>query len=299
MVNNIGISTEKVPLKRFRFRIKKITPGKLLLYLFMIALVAFTAMPLVYMVSTAFKPLDELFLYPPEFFVRKPTFKSFYDLLTAVDGTVVPFTRYIFNSFITTAAIVFFSVVFSCMGGFALVKYKPAGSKIIFTVIMAALMFSPHVTAIPTYMVVNYLGLINTYWGLIIPKVASAYNFFLIKQFSEQIPDSFLEAARIDGAGEFRIFWKVVMPLLKPAWSTLVVFAFVNSWNDYFTPLIYTTSQAMKTLPLALQTVSGNSMARMGAQSAAVFLMTLPTIIIFTIMQGRVMQTMTHSGIKS
>jgi ABC-type glycerol-3-phosphate transport system permease component len=285
-------------LKKFRVRIR-FKPATILLYACMLGLVAFTALPLIYMVSTAFKPLDELFLYPPRYLVRKPTMKSFFDLLTAVSGTVVPFTRYIFNSLLTTVVIVFFSVLFSCMGGFALVKYKPAGSNIIFAVILAALMFSNHVVAIPTYMVVNYLGIVNTYWALIIPKLAGAYSFFLIKQFSEQIPDAFLEAARIDGAGEFRIFWQVVMPLLKPAWSTLVVFSFVSNWNDYFTPLIYTTSQAMKTLPLALSTISGGSIARAGASSASALLTTLPTIILFTIMQGRVMQTMTHSGIKA
>ena len=287
---------KKVKLKR---KIRKIRFSAVLLYLCMLGLVAFTALPLVYMICTAFKPLDELFLFPPRYFVRNPTMKNFHDLLTAVSGTVVPFSRYIFNSLFTTVVIVFLSVILSSMGGFALVKYKPAGSNVIFAVILAALMFSSHVTAIPTYMVVNYLGIVNTYWALIIPKLASAYNFFLIKQFSEQIPDAFLEAARIDGANEFRIFWKVAMPLLRPAWMTLVVFSFVGNWNDYFTPLIYTTSQAMKTLPLALSTLYGGSIARAGVNSAAALLTTLPTIILFTAMQGRVMQTMTYSGIKA
>lgn len=129
-----------------------------------------------------------------------------------------------------------------------------------------------------------------------------AYNIFLMKQFIEQYPDELLEAARIDGAGEFRIFMKLVMPALKPAWSTLIVFSFVNNWNDYFSPLIYITSQAMKTLPLALQTISGGaagmSVGRAGAVAAATFVMTVPTVIIFTVMQGKVMETMVYSGIK-
>ena len=151
-------------------------------------------------------------------------------------------------------------------------------------------------------MVVNSLGLIDTYWALILPSIAVAYNFFLMKQFTEQYPDELIEAARIDGSGELRIFLKLVMPALAPAWSTLIVFSFVNNWNDYFSPLIYITSQAMKTLPLALQTIAGGaataSIGRAGAVSAATFIMTIPTIVIFTVMQGKVMETMTYSGIK-
>lgn len=273
----------------------------MILYTFMILLVAFTSMPLIYMVSTAFKPLDELFLYPPRFFVRAPTLRSFTDLLTAMNGSVVPFTRYIFNSLFTTAVTVGLTVVVCSMGAFALVKYKLPGASIIFTIIIAALMFSHHVTQISTYMVVNQLGMVNTFWALIIPKIAVAYNFFLMKQFIEQLPDELLESAKIDGAKDMRIFWQIVMPMLKPAWSTLVVFSFVNNWNDYFTPLIFTRSDAMKTLPLALQTISGGPgvVARSGAAAAATFLTVIPTIVIFMLMQKKVMQTMAYSGIKA
>lgn len=282
-------------------KIKKVKMSKVLLYVFMLGLVAFTSMPLIYLVSTAFKPLDELFVYPPQFFVRKPTLQNFVDLLTAVNGSVVPFSRYIFNSLFVTVAIVSGTVIISSMGAFALVKYHPPGSKAIFAVVLAALMFSHHVTAIPTYMIVNGLGIINTYWALIIPKLAVAYNFFLMKQFSEQFPDEIMESARIDGANEWAIFWKIAMPNMKPAWATLIVFSFMSSWNDYMTPLIYTTSQAMKTLPLALQTISGGAgvVARTGAMGASALLTTMPTIIIFTAMKARVMETMTHSGIKA
>jgi ABC-type glycerol-3-phosphate transport system permease component len=201
---------------------------------------------------------------------------------------------------VTAVTTVVLTVIVSAMGAFSLVKYRPKGSDAMFKIILAALMFSPHVTQIPTYMVVNSLGMINRYSALIIPKIAVAYNFFLMKQFIEQMPDVLMEAARIDGANEWYLFWKIVMPSLKPAWATLVVFSFVANWNDYFSPLIFITSQAMKTLPLALQTIAGGlSIARAGAVGAATFLMTLPTIIIFTLMQARVMETMVHSGIKA
>lgn len=285
---------------RLRFR-PKISVSKILLYAFMLMLVAFTSLPLIYMISRAFMPIDELYIYPPRFFVRRPTVQNLRDLLTALSISTVPFTRYIFNSLLTTIATVFLTILVSSMGAFSLVKYKPAGAKGIFAVILAALMFSPHVTKIPNYMVVNYLGLINSYWSLIIPNIAVAYNFFLMKQFTEQMPDALIEAARIDGAGEFQLFWKIAMPLLKPAWSTLVVFSFVSNWNDYFSPLIYITSQSMKTLPVAIHTITGGVgvVARAGAVPAAAFLTTIPTLIIYTVMKGRVMQTMTHSGIKA
>ncbi|MBT3272909.1 MAG: carbohydrate ABC transporter permease [Spirochaetales bacterium] len=298
--NKAALRQNKNALLKSKMRIR-FSPGWIFVYTFMLLLVAFTSLPLIYMISTAFKPLDELFLFPPRFIVRKPTLQNFGDLLTALSGTTVPFTRFIFNSTFVSASIVVATVIVSSMGAFALEKHKIPGHRIIFATVIAGIMFSPHVTQIPRYLLVNGLKLIDTYWALIVPNIAVAYNFFLMKQFSSQIPNSLLESARMDAVGEFMIYWKIVMPLLKPAWSTLIVFSFVTNWNDYFTPLIFTQSQAMRTLPLALQTLAGGagSIGRVGAVAAATFLMTMPTIIIFVTMQRRVMQTMIHSGIKS
>ncbi len=160
-----------------------------------------------------------------------------------------------------------------------------------------ALMFSAHVTRIPNYMVVNKLGLIDTYWALFLPNIAVAYNFFLMKQFCEQIPTSLLEAARIDGANELKIFTRIVFPFLAPAWATLVVFCFVSVWNDATGPLIYITNEAMRTLPIAIQAIGG-SLARSGAMAAGTLIMTAPTIILYTLMQRKVIETMAHTGIK-
>jgi ABC-type glycerol-3-phosphate transport system permease component len=285
--------------KAFKFYL---TPSWVVIYVAMFGLVAFTALPLIYVVSTAFKPIDELFLFPPRFLVRRPTMTNFTDLMTSLSSSAVPFTRYALNSVFVAVVIVIFTVLVSAMGAFGLVKHKPPGSKTLFAIVIAALMFSPHVTTIPRYLVVNSLGLINTYWVLILPHIAVPYNFFLMKQFMEQIPDSLIESARIDGAKEFRVFWNIIMPSIKPAWATLVVFSFVSVWNDYFSPLIYTTSQAMRTLPLALQTIAGGAavanIGRAGAVAASTLLMILPTVVLFTFMQRLVMQTMVHSGIK-
>lgn len=295
---NLNGVANKTP--KFRRR-RKIKPGNVVLYFLVGCLLVFTAFPMVAMVCRAFMPLEELYIFPPRIIVHNPTLDNFRDLLTSLNSSTVPFTRYVFNSLWVTIVTVFLSVVICSMGAYGMVKHKPAGAAAIFTVVIAALSFSNHVTKIPNYMVVSGLGLINSYAALIVPSIAVAYNFFLVKQFCEQLPDSLLEAARIDGAKELRIFWTIAMPLLKPAWSTLAVFSFVSNWNDSFSPLVYITSDAMKTLPLALQTMAGGAgvVARSGTVGAATLITTAPTIIVYTIMRGRVMQTMTYSGIKS
>lgn len=270
--------------------------------LFLTLLACFMIMPLIYVVSTAFKPLDELFLFPPRFFTRRPQLSNFSDLFNALDNSTVPFIRYIFNSLFISVATVAGTVLVCCMGAYGLVKHRPKGANVIFALILAALMFSQQVTTIPSYIVIKTLGLLDTHWALIIPKLAVAFNFFLVKQFLEQMPETYLEAARLDGANEWQIFCKIVMPHIKSAVATLVVFSFTSSWNDYLGPVIYLTSDALKTLPLAVQTISGgagaSSLATAGAMAASTLITILPTIIVYTAMQGRVMNTMAHSGIK-
>ena len=276
--------------------------SQFILYFFLALLVLFTALPLIYVVSTAFKPMDELFLFPPKFLTNRPVLDNFYGLFASLDNASVPFTRYIFNSLVNSLAVVLGTTVVSTMAAYGLVKHKPAGSGFIFSLILAALMFSAHVTQIPNYMVVEGMGLLNTYWALILPKVATAFNMFLMKQFMEQMPDEYIEAARIDGANEFQIFMKIACPFVKPAMATLVVFTFVGTWNDYFSPLIFTNSNAMKTLPLAIQSIAGGpgaaSLATAGTMAAASFVMIIPTVAIYSAMQSKVINTMSYSGIK-
>lgn len=269
---------------------------------FMIFLVAFTALPLIYIVNAAFKPLDELFLFPPTFFVKHPTGKNFRDLVISLGSSTVPFLRYVFNSVFVSLCVVVGTVIISSTAAFALSKLELPFKAFWFNLIISALMFSNHVTTIPRYLVIESMGLYNSYTALILPQIAVAYNVFLMKQFLDQYPDQIMEAAHIDGAGDFLTFIKIVFPGQKPVVATMVVLTFVSCWNDFFSPLVYTSSQTMKTLPLALQTISGgagaSSVSRSGAVSAASLLMILPVIIIFTLMQGKVMETMTQSGIK-
>lgn len=277
----------------------QISASRVLLYIFIIALVCFTALPLVYVVTTSFKPIDELLKFPPQFFVKKPTGQNFKDLITAVSSSSVPFLRNVVNSLFVTVVTVFLTVIVSSMGAYSMAKMDLPYKNVIFSVIIAALMFPSSVTTIPTYLIVKNFGLLNTYWSLIIPKVGVAFNFFLMKQFCEQFPTPLLEAARIDGANELRIFTRIVFPFLAPAWATLIVFSFVSSWNDYSAQLIYITNEAMRTLPFAIHAISdGGSLARSGAMAAGTFIMTAPTVIIYTLMQRRVIETMAHTGIK-
>ncbi|MEW6228291.1 MAG: carbohydrate ABC transporter permease [Bacillota bacterium] len=275
--------------------------GRVALYVFMTAFAAFMAMPLVYLISSAFKPIEELFVFPPRFFVRHPTIQNFVTLLLAVSGSSVPFSRYAFNSVFVSSLTVVGSVLLSSMAAYPLAKHRFPGRDLIFLGIVSALMFAPEVTQIPRYLVVNKLGLIDTYGALVIPNLAGALGLFLTRQFLEQIPNALLEAARVDGASEWTIYTKVIMPIIKPACATVAMLVFVASWNDTFSPLVFTRSEAMKTLPLAVQTIAGGPgvIARTGAVMAASFVLTVPTIIVFLLLQRLVLETMVHSGIKA
>ena len=241
-------------------------------YVIMTLLSLLTMLPIVYMVSTAFKPLEEMFLYPPRFFVRHPTLRNFAELVLAIDSFQVPFARYLFNSLLVATVAAGGNVILSSLAAYPLAKYpRMPGAKLFFTIIISALMFAPEVTQIPRYLIVDKLNLIDTYFGLILPVLAGSYGLFLMKQFMEQLPIELIEAAKVDGASEWRIFWQIIMPLVRPAWITLIIFSFIATWNDFFTPLIFTRSEQMKTLPLMMSNIGGGPgvVARWGAVAAA------------------------------
>jgi ABC-type glycerol-3-phosphate transport system permease component len=277
---------------------KQFTVGRFFVYVIMITLACFMALPIVYLITTAFKPLDELFLFPPRFFVRHPTFQNFTDLVATLDSKTVPFARYLFNSLFTTSASVFGTVIISSMGGFAVAKLKLPGMKVFSQIVIYALMFSVPAAQIPIYLTISGMGLLNTYWALIVPKFAVPMYFFLYQQFVSQIPDALIESARLDGCGNFKVFRKIILPLTKAPIATIIVFSFVANWNDSFTPMIYINNQAMKTLPIILASIGSGGIARAGAGAAAAFLTTMPTILIYIFMQAKVMQTMAYSGVK-
>lgn len=276
-----------------------VSAGEVITMLLLTSLALFMALPLVYMVSTAFKPLEELFLWPPRFIVLRPVMDNFEALLISTSALAVPFSRYIFNSLFVAAVVVAGVIILASLAAYPLAKHRDMpGRNFIFLVVIAGLMFAPEVTQIPRYIVIDSLGMINTYWALILPLLPSTYGLFLMKQFTEQVPDELLESARLDGASELRIFWQIVMPLVRPAWATLTIITFIFAWNEFFGPLVFTRTEAMRTLPLALMTIGQESIARWGAVAAATMITTAVPITIFIIFHKKVMETMAYSGLK-
>jgi ABC-type glycerol-3-phosphate transport system permease component len=278
----------------------KIDWGGILLYVFLTVLGLIMLAPLVYMVSTAFKPINELFLFPPRFFVENPTMINFYHLLLVTSTSTVPFTRFIFNSLVVTGGIVTGGVLISAMAAYPLAKHNMRFGPAIFNLIVTSLMFSTLVLQIPQYLIISKLGLMNTYFAMILPYLAAPVGMFLMTQFLRQVPDALLEAARTDGASEWMIFWRIILPLLKPAIATFALFSFINAWNDPYPSMVYTTQEHMKTLPVAVQTIGGGAgvVARVGTLAAASLLMIIPTVLVFVVTQRMVLQTMAHSGLK-
>lgn len=279
---------------------KRIDWGMAFLYFFLTVFGTIMLMPLVYMVSTSVKPLNELFLFPPRFFPINPTLINFRDLLTAAGSSFVPFSRYIFNSVVVTACIVFFGVMISAMAAYPLAKHRMPFGNAIFSLIVTALMFSPVVLQIPQYLIISKTGLMNTYWALILPSLAQPVGIFLMIQFLRQIPDTLIESSRIEGASEWQILWKIVFPLIKPAVATFGLLSFVAAWNDPYGSTMYITHEQLKTLPFAINSISGGAgvIARVGTLAAASLLMVIPTIVVFLISQKKVLETMVHSGLK-
>lgn len=283
-------SRRKVLLSRSR-------AGNVGVSLFLFIVCFFMAFPLIYTILQSLKPFDELFAYPPRFFVKRPTLQNFKQVLLLSDNLWVPFSRHLFNSLFVTVVGTAASVIISSMAAFSLAKGKFYGKVFISQMIVWTLLFRPEVTAIPTYLVVSSLGMINTYLSLIFPPLAGTMGVFLIRQFIvTAIPDATLEAARIDGANEYRIFAGIVVPNVKPACFTMIIFSFQNFWNS--TGITYIYEEKLKPLPTVLSTIAAGGFARAGAAAAVSVIMMIPPIIIFILSQSSVMETMSHSGLK-
>lgn len=254
------------------------------------------ALPLVYAINNAFKPLDEIFMFPPTLFVRNPTTGNFADLMNLLGNSWVPFTRYIFNTVFITGMGILGHIIFASAAAYPLAKHHFPGKNLLFTIIVLSLMFTPAVTSIPNYMIMSWIGLIDTYWAVIIPAFAFPLGLYLMKQFMEQIPDALLEAAKIDGASEYRIFWSVIMPNVKPAWLTLMILLFQMLWGSDGNGFIY--SEQLKSLHYATNQIMQGGIARAGVGAAvALILMSVP-ITLFVFSQSRIIETMATSGMK-
>ena len=277
-------------------RINRSKGGDIALFVFLAVFGCFSALPLVLTVSNAFKPLDEIFLYPPRFFVKNPTLDNFSDLVNALGSSLVPFSRYFFNTIMVTIVGTIGHIIISSMCAYPLAKYKVPGGAIVSGLVVYSLMFPSSVTSIPNYIVLNTLGLIDTYWSVILPAFAYSMGLFLMRQFMTSVPTSLIEAAKIDGAKEFKIYYKVVMPLVKPAWVTLIILLFQSLWSTYGSTTIY--REDYKMVSYALSQIDTAGAARQGTLAAVSLIMIIVPIGVFVISQSQVMETMAHSGMK-
>ena len=259
------------------------------------------ALPILFIIVNAFKPTDELFAYPPRFYVKNPTLDNFRLLLSVSSGTTVPAVRYLFNSVIVSAAVVFTTVFISTAAGFALSKKKFRGRGLLFDINKTALMFVSVAVSIPRYFIIVYGGIFDTIWANILPLVVIPTGVFLVKQFADQLPDALIEAAVIDGASDFKILRKIVFPLIKPTLATVTILSFQSVWNNIETSSLYINNESLKTFAFYMSTltsVTSGSIAGQGISAAATLIMFMPNLILFIILQSRVMNTMAHSGIK-
>ncbi len=270
--------------------------GNITIFLMLVCVGIFMGLPLYYSIIQSFKPVEELFIFPPRFYVVNPTGGNYSQLFQLVSDLSVPFSRYLFNSIFVSLVSTSVGVIIGAMAAYPFAKKKFPGKDALWRLIMLTLLFSGGVTALPAYIVKAKLGLINTYWVLILPTLASTLHMFLLRQFMLQIPDSLLDAAKLDGANDLVVFLKVVMPNVKPAWMTVMVLSFTNVWNNGSAGVIF--KEELKLLPTALSQISAGGIARSGASAAASVLLMIPPIVSFVLTQSKMLQTMAHSGIK-
>ena len=252
--------------------------------------------PVVFMVNNALKPINELFIFPPRLFVIQPTMTNFTELFAILADSLIPFSRYLFNTlFIVTLGCVG-HIALASMAAFPLAKFKFPGSELISKIIVYSLMFTASVTAVPTYMIMSRLHLIDTYWAVIFPSFSMPLGLFLMKNFMEQVPTALIDAASIDGSSYFGMLWRIIMPAVKPAWVTLFIVCFQGLWGNSASSYIYTEN--LKPLAAMLQNLSGSGVARTGVVAASALFMFAVPLIAFIISQSNVMETMATSGIK-
>lgn len=270
--------------------------GNTVLFLFLIGFAVYSALPLVLIVLQSLKPINELFVYPPKFYVVNPTLGNFQQLSSLMSSTWVPFSRYMFNSLFISILGTVGHIIVASMCAFPLAKLNLKGGNFIFRMIVLSLMFAPTVADIINYQTISNFGLLDTYLAVLIPALGTSLGLYIMKQFMSQIPDALIESANIDGASVWRIFWSIIMPNVKPAWLTLAIFSFQSLWNNPNTTYIY--SEPLKSLPYALNQIVGGGIIRAGAGAAVGVIILIVPMTLFILTQSRIIETMSTSGMK-
>ena len=257
----------------------------------------FMFLPMYYTIIQALKPLNELFYFPPRFYVVNPTLTNFSDLFNLMGDSWVPFSRYIFNTVLISVGGTFGNLVLASLCAYALAKIDFPGAKGFFWLIQKSLMFTATVTGIVNFITLSMNGWIDTYLAIIVPAWCSTLGLYLMKQFMESnISTEVLESARLDGASELRTFWSIAMPMVKPGWLTLIVYSFQGLWNSGQSSFIY--SEQLKTLNYAISQITAGGVARAGATAASTVVMMIVPILVFVISQSNIIETMGSSGMK-
>ncbi|MBQ7761051.1 MAG: carbohydrate ABC transporter permease [Clostridia bacterium] len=288
---------QKMRVRNHQVVLNRSVGGDAGIFTFLIIMGAFMFLPMIYVWLQAFKPLDELWMFPPKFYVVRPTTKNFADLFTLLSDSWVPFSRYIFNTVLITAAGTFGNLVLSSLAAYAVSKIPFPGRKGVFWIIQRSLMFTSTVTAIANFLTLSKLGLMDNPLAIIIPAWGSTMGLYLMKQFMDSsISDAVLESARLDGCSEFRTFWTIAMPMVKPAWLTLIIYSFQGLWNTGASAYIY--SEQWKTLNYAITQITAGGIARAGASAAGSVIMMIVPILVFVVSQSNIIETMASSGMK-
>ncbi|MBQ3139626.1 MAG: carbohydrate ABC transporter permease [Ruminococcus sp.] len=270
--------------------------GTIAVFILLLIMGLFMLLPIYLTVVMSLKPVEELFVFPPKLYTLRPTLDNFRDMFDVLKSNRVPFSRYVFNSVAVTVSVTVLQCFFASMAAFVLAKCKFPGSKFINSIIVVALLYQSNVIYIMQYIVMSKMGIIDSPLALIFPAVASPMGLFLMRQSISQIPDSMIEAAKVDGAGLFRICWQIVMPNQKPALMTLIIFAFQGAWNIQAGSVVF--QEQYKTLPTVVTQAAASGLARAGVAMAAAVFMLIPPVIVFILAQRQVIETMAHSGIK-
>ena len=280
---------------------KKFDKSQIKFFIILIPFAILMALPILFIFSHALKPTSELFEWPPRFIPRNPTLDNFTNLFNQTAESTIPFSRYVANSIYVTIIGVVLTIIITTISAFALSKLKFKGKDTLFNINQYALMFVGTAVAIPRYITISTLGLTDTMIVHILPLLALPVGLFLVKQFIDQIPNELIEAAKLDGATDFQVYLKVIIPVIKPAIATVAILAFQTFWNNVETSNLFINDEEYRTLAFYLSTLTssvGNTVAGQGMAAAASLLMFVPNLIFFVIVQSKVMDTMAHSGIK-
>jgi ABC-type glycerol-3-phosphate transport system permease component len=291
-IRNRGINPQGFHVSQIKF------------YIVLVPLAVVMLLPIIYIFSSAFKPPDELFAFPPRLFVVNPTFKNFTDLFSKLSTSGIPVSRYLFNSILITLVTLVASILVSSAAAYALSKKRFKLKQALFAINTVALMFVPIAVTIPRFLVIERLNLLNTFWVHILPVLALPVGLFLLKQFIDGIPDEVIEAAQIDGASDWWIYWRIILPMIRPALATIAILTFQAAWNNAEISTLYVNNESMRTLAFYLSTLTSTTatgaaaVAGQGIAAAAALIMFLPNLVMFIVLQGQVMSTMSHSGLK-